>query len=88
MPQKTEFEGQKIGDHFERLEELLAELSDPERSMDDRITLFEEGVGRVRAVRADIEAAELRIEQLIESEAGDLVVGDAALGREGSGSGH
>ena len=55
-----------------RLEEIVASLEREDLELDDALRLFEEGIGHLRDVRGMLEAAELRIERLLESAQGEF----------------
>ena len=54
--------------HFEenmaRLEEVLAELESPERSLDELLKLYTEGVELIRSCNEQLEKAEQRVKML------------------------
>lgn len=64
-----------------RLEEIVRQLESEEPDLDSALTLFEEGVARLRAARDQLAAAEIRIQKVLEDAAGDILLKD-----EGSGS--
>lgn len=61
---------------LERLEQIVRRLEAEELDLDDALRLFEEGVGRLRAARERLEAAELRVRQVLADQAGKLRVED------------
>jgi exodeoxyribonuclease VII small subunit len=61
---------------LERLEEIVRRLEAEELDLDDALRLFEEGVGRLRAARERLEAAELRVRQVLADQGGRLRVED------------
>jgi exodeoxyribonuclease VII small subunit len=69
-------EANGFGRDLERLEDIVRRLEGEELDLDDALRLFEEGVGRLRAARQQLEAAELRIRQVLEDQAGRLRVED------------
>ncbi|SFS11921.1 Exodeoxyribonuclease VII small subunit [Granulicella pectinivorans] len=52
------------------LESVVERLERGELSLDESVRLFEEGVGLSNACKAELEAAEARIEVLVEPESG------------------
>ena len=54
------------------LEQLVGDLESGELSLEDALRAFEEGIGLVRALDAQLNEAEQRIEILTRSEAGRL----------------
>jgi exodeoxyribonuclease VII small subunit len=61
---------------LERLEQIVRRLESEELDLDEALQLFEEGVGRLRAARERLEAAELRVRQVLAGHAGKLRVED------------
>ncbi len=57
-----------------RLEEIVEQLESGEVGLDDSLRLYAEGTDLIRRCRADLQAAEQRIEQLTRTAEGDLVV--------------
>ena len=55
-----------------RLEAIVRALEAPDVDLDQALTLFEEGVGRLREARERLAAAELRLTQLREAATGDV----------------
>lgn len=54
---------------LERLEKIVGELEEGELPLDDAIGRFEEGLGLVKACRARLEEAELKVKKLMEEQA-------------------
>lgn len=52
---------------LKRLEEILTRLESDEVALEDALTLFEEGVGHVKAAEQVLAATELRVEELLAS---------------------
>jgi len=50
---------------LERLDEIVAALEGDEVNLDEALSLFEEGVGHVRAAEKALAQAELRVEELL-----------------------
>ena len=61
---------------LERLEQIVRRLEGEELDLDDALRLFEEGVERLRAARERLSAAELRVRQVLGTQAGKLQLGD------------
>ena len=56
-----------------RLEEIAAELDGDDVTLDRALTLFEEGVERLRRATAELTRAEARVTQLMEQPDGTFV---------------
>ena len=52
---------------LKRLEEILTRLESDEIALEDALTLFEEGVGHVKAAEGVLAETELRVEELLAS---------------------
>ncbi len=59
-----------------RLEEIVRKLEAHDLELDDALALFEEGVGRLRAARERLTAAEVKVQKVLEEAGGDLRVTD------------
>ncbi len=59
---------EKYGDLVQRLEEVVKRLEGGELSLEESLKAFEEGVGLVRRGEKLLNAAEKRIEQLLDEE--------------------
>jgi exodeoxyribonuclease VII small subunit len=68
-----------LAEELERLEDIVRRLEGDEVELDDALALFEEGVRRLRAARDRLTQAELKVQSVLESAGGDLVVGDIDL---------
>jgi exodeoxyribonuclease VII small subunit len=55
-----------------RLEQIVAGLEREELELDEALKLFEEGIGHLRDVRGLLQAAELRVERLLQDADGSL----------------
>lgn len=55
-----------------RLEQIVAGLEREELELDEALKLFEEGVGHLRDVRSLLQAAELRVERLLQEADGSI----------------
>lgn len=54
-----------LEERLKRLDEIVAALEGDEVDLDRALTLFEEGVGHVRAAEKALAEAELRVEELL-----------------------
>ena len=68
-----------LAEELERLEDIVRQLEGDDVELDDALGLFEEGVKRLRAARDRLAQAELKVQSVLESAAGDLVAGDIDL---------
>lgn len=59
---------------LQRLDAIVAELEHEHLELEQALALFEEGIAHVRASEQGIRAAELRVEQLLESAAGEPIL--------------
>ncbi len=50
---------------FARLEEIIAEIDGGNLELDDALALFEEAVGLLRLTGQQLDAADLRVQQLL-----------------------
>jgi len=69
-------EAHGFAQHLERLEQIVRRLEGEELDLDDALRLFEEGVERLRAAREQLSTAELRVRQVLGTQAGKLQLGD------------
>lgn len=58
---------------LQRLEQVVRELEAGERSLDEALALFQEGVALTRFCQQRLDEAEARIEQLLELKDGEAV---------------
>jgi exodeoxyribonuclease VII small subunit len=61
---------------LERLEEILRRLEADDVDLDEALTLFEEGVARLRAARERLGAADAQVRQVLANHAGKLGLED------------
>ena len=61
---------------LERLEQILRRLEDEDLDLDEALTLFEEGVARLRAARERLGAADAQVHQVLANHAGKLGLED------------
>jgi exodeoxyribonuclease VII small subunit len=64
------------------LESVVERLERGELSLDESVRLFEEGVGLSNACKTELEAAEARIQVLVEPESGGFRVAELVLPEE------
>ena len=64
---------------LDRLHAIVADLDGDDLQLDRALALFEEGVERLRAAAGELTRAEARVQQLVETAGGELVLAD--LGR-------
>ncbi len=69
-------ENPSLSHALKRLEEIVRRLEAEETELDQALALFEEGVGVLRAARGQLEAAELKVQQVLESASGELTIRD------------
>jgi exodeoxyribonuclease VII small subunit len=65
-----------IAEELARLEEIVRRLESDDVELDAALALFEEGVGRLRAARERLLAAELQVQAVLEEASGDLRTAD------------
>lgn len=65
-----------------RLEAIVTELEGVDLELEDALRLFEEGIGHIRATRELLATAELRVEQLLEDDAGEKVLQPDSAGSD------
>jgi exodeoxyribonuclease VII small subunit len=65
-----------IAEDLARLEEIVRKLEGDDLDLDAALTLFEEGVGRLRAARDRLSAAELKVQAVLEEAGGDIRLTD------------
>lgn len=58
---------------LQRLEQVVRELESGERSLDEALALFQEGIGLTRYCQQRLDEAEARVEQLLELKNGVAV---------------
>ena len=63
-------------DDLKRLDTIAKALDNDRLPLDDALKLFEEGVARLRSAAKALEAAEGRVQQLVEEADGTLTVKD------------
>ncbi len=63
-------------EEFERLEEIVRTLEDKDLDLDEALTLFEEGVGRLKSARALLKESEVRVKRVLEDADGTLTTDD------------
>jgi exodeoxyribonuclease VII small subunit len=65
-----------IAKDLNRLEEIVRKLEAEDVELDAALALFEEGVSRLRAAREHLEAAEVKVQTVLEEAGGDLRLSD------------
>jgi exodeoxyribonuclease VII small subunit len=65
-----------IADDLARLEEIVRRLEADDIELDAALTLFEEGVARLRAARERLAAADLKVQSVLEGAGGELRLKD------------
>ena len=65
-----------LADELTRLEEIVRKLEAEDVELDAALTLFEEGVARLRAARERLAAAELKVQAVLEQAGGDIKLTD------------
>lgn len=65
-----------IADELARLEEIVRRLEGEDVELDAALALFEEGIARLRAARERLEAAELKVQTVVEDAGGELLYTD------------
>ncbi len=61
-----------LSEELRRLEEIVRQLESEDPDLDRALTLFEEGITRLRAARESLAAAELRIQKVLEEAGGEI----------------
>jgi exodeoxyribonuclease VII small subunit len=65
-----------IADDLARLEEIVRRLEADDVELDTALTLFEEGVARLRAARERLASADLQVQTVLEEADGELRMQD------------
>ena len=65
-----------IAKDLNRLEEIVRKLEAEDVELDAALALFEEGVSRLRAAREHLQAAEVKVQTVLEEAGGDLRLSD------------
>lgn len=71
---------------MERLEEIVGQLEKGETSLEDSLSLFEEGVRLSRFCREKLDEAEKKVEMLLKDEGGVFHSAPYFLGQKGDNS--
>jgi exodeoxyribonuclease VII small subunit len=61
-----------LADELRRLEDIVRQLESSDLDLDAALALFEEGVGRLRAARERLGAAEVEVRKVLEQADGTL----------------
>lgn len=67
---------ESVESQLRRLESIVDELAGDGIELDAALKLFEEGVGRLRAVTARLSQAEAQVKTLVEESEGDFTLED------------
>jgi exodeoxyribonuclease VII small subunit len=59
-------------EELERLEAIVRSLEDEDADLDEALTLFEEGVRRLKSARKLLRASELKVKRVLESADGTI----------------
>ena len=59
-------------EELERLEAIVRSLEDEDADLDEALTLFEEGVRRLKSARKLLRASELKVKRVLESADGAI----------------
>ena len=65
-----------IAKDLNRLEEIVRKLEADDVELDAALALFEEGVTRLRAAREHLEAAEVKVQTVLEEAGGEFRLSD------------
>lgn len=65
-----------LADELARLEEIVRKLEAQDVELDEALSLFEEGVARLRTARERLAAAELKVQAVLEEAGGDIRLTD------------
>ncbi len=65
-----------LQDDLKRLEEIVRALEAEDIDLDKAITLFEDGVKRLRSAREQLTAVEQRVQKVLEQAGGELSLSD------------
>ena len=63
-------------EELERLEEIVRALEEKDIDLDEALSLFEEGVGHLKAARSLLEKSELEVKRVLEATNGALRTDD------------
>lgn len=65
-----------LADELARLEEIVRRLEANDVELDAALTLFEEGVARLRSARERLAAAELKVQAVLQDAGGEIRLTD------------
>jgi exodeoxyribonuclease VII small subunit len=71
-PSETKPAETTLSEDLARLEEIVRRLESEDVELDLALTLFEEGVARLRSARERLTAAELKVQAVLEEAGGDI----------------
>ncbi|MGH7508169.1 MAG: exodeoxyribonuclease VII small subunit [Gemmatimonadales bacterium] len=66
----------RLAEELARLEEIVRKLEADDVELDAALSLFEEGIARLRAARERLAAAELKVQAVLEEAEGDIRLAD------------
>jgi exodeoxyribonuclease VII small subunit len=75
-PARRTPEPESVEEQLRRLEEIVEQLAGDGIELDAALALFEEGVGRLRAVTARLAEAETQVKTLVEESEGEFSLDD------------
>ena len=65
-----------LSTELRRLEEIVRQLESDDPDLDRALTLFEEGIARLRSAREQLALAETRIQKVLQDAAGEIRLKD------------
>jgi exodeoxyribonuclease VII small subunit len=68
-----------IDERLKKLEAVTQRLEAEDLALEEALALFEEGVGLAKGVKADLDAAKLKVKQVIEEAKGTFAIEDFDL---------
>lgn len=71
---KRASDAESVEEQLRRLEEIVEQLAGDGIELDAALRLFEEGVGRLRAVTARLSEAEAQVKTLVEESEGEFTL--------------
>ena len=71
-PTEMDTKSDRFEDQLEKLEEIVASLEDETVGLEEALGLFENGMELAKSCRARLEEVEKRVQQLLETEEGEV----------------
>lgn len=71
-PTESKPDNPTLSEDLARLEEIVRRLESDDVELDVALTLFEEGVARLRSARERLTTAELKVQAVLEEAGGDI----------------